>query len=972
MNELENKLGLTELTPIELVMAQPCALHLRQVPKVHQTYRMLTYVCQHDGMALQFASKKLITCELCEIAVSQNGLALEYVPDKLISLYGRSWHKKLCQMAVSSNGIALGSVPKEFVDAEMVEKAVLGKLDMTENEVCARSRFPIAFVPSEYLTKELMTKAVEKFPLCIKDIPSNRMTKALSVAAVKKNALALRFVPRKFVTEEMALTAIDQHAWAIRFVPEEFLTKEICDDCFKKDMSLMAYFPLKYITREMCLEVIAKDVFSVRKTFEEYLARKSGRLDVNYVYFEDFPESFRNDRKILNAIMAKERYGSLKLIWWNEEVERKKVEGSLWYNKRIEMMIPLHPKTLEYLKKKVIEPLEDPTDIKISAALDENTFTSLEESKLPIPKAVPTEHGLVVRGKSELTIHDLSKGDSAVNKIYYISDIHLEHQLSKVIDRIQDKPKEYQVAYITETIRKRVKEMVADVNESDMLLIGGDVAHSVELSSIFYHELYCQWHGGLIVSILGNHELWDGTGPKEWMNPDFKSRAVEDIVADYRTVLNRGRIVKTERDQALDELIERERYVKSILLENELYVQYKGKDPVVLSEEDIINATCDDLADLLAKCNFIVLGGIGFSGLNPMINAEQGLYRKAVVSLDEDQKRSERFRKVYEKVKACASEWRVVVMTHTPVYDWTTEDCVKNWIYVNGHTHKNVLRMSDDGVTVFSDNQVGYAPKKWHLNSFTIDRLWYDPFERYEDGIYEINSDQYMDFNRGRGIKSNGCAYDGKLYVLKRNKMYMFLLKSARSLCLMVGGQRKGLPDWGVQYYYDNMQRYAECVKKLIKPYQDVMLRISEEVKRFGGWGTVHGCIVDISFLTHIYVNPYDGKVSFYYAWDTMSRKPYQSVQKLLESEEPGLLEQFLAERQKNNLPLLGGDKADEIEEAEKAIIPEWVFGNEMYEPSRIMKAIQYVWEQNVIRIWNDEVLRTDALEDKKHMIEGT
>jgi len=41
----------------------------------------------------------------------------------------------------------------------------------------------------------------------------------------------------------------------------------------------------------------------------------------------------------------------------------------------------------------------------------------------------------------------------------------------------------------------------------------------------------------------------------------------------------------------------------------------------------------------------------------------------------------------------------------------------------------------------------------------------------------------------------------------------------------------------------------------------------------------------------------------------------------------------------------------------EGAIIPDWIYGTEMYNPSRIMRAVQYVWKQNVIRIWNDEVL---------------
>ena len=53
---------------------------------------------------------------------------------------------------------------------------------------------------------------------------------------------------------------------------------------------------------------------------------------------------------------------------------------------------------------------------------------------------------------------------------------------------------------------------------------------------------------------------------------------------------------------------------------------------------------------------------------------------------------------------------------------------------------------------------------------------------------------------------------------------------------------------------------------------------------------------------------------------------------------------------------------------AEIAIVPRWVLGTEMYAPSRIMKSVQYIWSQNVIRVWNEDVLcqkENDKIEKK-------
>ena len=49
--------------------------------------------------------------------------------------------------------------------------------------------------------------------------------------------------------------------------------------------------------------------------------------------------------------------------------------------------------------------------------------------------------------------------------------------------------------------------------------------------------------------------------------------------------------------------------------------------------------------------------------------------------------------------------------------------------------------------------------------------------------------------------------------------------------------------------------------------------------------------------------------------------------------------------------------KENETQNMESAKVPELVMGTEMYSPSRIMRSIQYIFDNNVIRIWKDEIL---------------
>ena len=109
-----------------------------------------------------------------------------------------------------------------------------------------------------------------------------------------------------------------------------------------------------------------------------------------------------------------------------------------------------------------------------------------------------------------------------------------------------------------------------------------------------------------------------------------------------------------------------------------------------------------------------------------------------------------------------------------------------------------------------------------------------------------------------------------------------------------------------------------------------------------------------------MYLNPFDGKVTPYYAEDTVSRLVYEDLPALLREKLPELYPKFIAADKKGSIPLLSQfavSKENETQNMESAKVPELVMGTEMYSPSRIMRSIQYIFDNNVIRIWKDEIL---------------
>lgn len=553
--------------------------------------------------------------------------------------------------------------------------------------------------------------------------------------------------------------------------------------------------------------------------------------------------------------------------------------------------------------------------------------------------------------------------DSASKSIYYITDLHLEFQLQDLIKRNRA---DYNA--ISAALDEKISEMIGNkAHFMDYLLIGGDVGHSKELVELFYQKLSKAW-SGRIISVLGNHELWDDHPEDSHISAlkGYTPRPLQEVVDDYaQRIHDFPRMTMLQNGLYAFGMNWQRHFFQSIYLngispEESKNWQYICLEDIYLKEEEILDKSEEGLRELLSKCPLIVLGGIGFSGLNPHYNAELGIYRSAITTLDEDEALSEQFRRVYDKINRCAGDRQVIVLTHMPVRDWCDEPYNPNWIYINGHTHHNKLIRKKDGTTVLADNQVGYAPQKWKLNKVTVNG-WYDPFQNLEDAAYKITLESYIEFCRGRGINITGCNHPGTILMLKRNSIYMFLLKTDCRLYVLNGGKPKRA-DHDEAYYYDNMERYVQIIKAGLTPYQNAMKAISKEIQHFGGYGEIHGCIVNIDDYNHISLNPIDGKITPYYAKDTSSQQVFPDLLSLLEKHAPELAIKFKEALQNNMLPIL--DKyAMQAKTESLAIIPEPIYeinNSSSYRVSRIMRSIQYVFENNVIRSWHDVVLNAD------------
>lgn len=842
------------------------------------------------------------------------------------------------------------------------------------------SNIPKAIQTEEMVLLALETEKPYAFPV-LSCAAAALKTEEICDKAVISNVLNFLYTPKKYRTAERCLRAVSrdtceftgEHA-ILSAVPEDVLKgslgNEICKAAVAANWESIRYVPKEYITAYMLMgaaeAIPAGDSLydvsyyfprkKLTKTLCVAIMKRAGKG------FASLPPRFKKDKDVIDAAISSYPDAVMELA--DEQLTEGRLHRALEQDDTL-----LHRLPDEILDRFGIEHPANETQAKDAASsLPEIRAVELELPEVPGTSLATTASALPV-------LYDLTAGDNIPNigKFFYITDLHLESQLGltgMTTDEIKGK------------VAQKVDEMLGGLSKEDMadgvLLVGGDVADSEEVAKIFFDAVFFHFHGPIIF-VLGNHELWDGCTYAN--GKSCQKRSIDEVVTAYK------QFNKTKFGFE----------AKMYCLENEVLVCYKnsmyqnsdefgvGRKTAgmprgglcVLTEEMLLNTSTDDLREFFDECSMIVLGGLGFCGLNPRYNADTGLFRDRV-SREEDVERSKRFRAVYDRVVSCADNKRVVVLTHTQTEDWTTDAPHPNWVYVNGHTHQNGLVKTEDGVTVLYDNQVGYKPKKWHLNQFSLEQ-YYDPFEAWADGIYRITPQQYMDFNAGRGIQMEYFRQQGDIYALKQKGIYMFMLQYGLGLYLLRGGQKLNVFH-GLEYYAANLEKYVEKIQMAFRPYRNALDKIAAEVKRFGGSGYVHGSIVDIDYYNHIYLDPFDGYLMPYFAFDVTGRREFRSVQELLESSPfPALgsdgtpmLSAYTKLLDAGGVSIL----APTVKEAALAVVPmEILDERNIYAPSRVMKSIQYLLDKGVVRVWNDAVLsmpdRSTLTEDETKLFKS-
>ncbi len=507
------------------------------------------------------------------------------------------------------------------------------------------------------------------------------------------------------------------------------------------------------------------------------------------------------------------------------------------------------------------------------------------------------------------------------HSIFYITDIHLDQKLKL---KFNESCNEYEIRRYIASIVDNFSQDYKDYEHYDSyFLIGGDVSSNLNIVRIFFEEMIKSFDPKKIIYVLGNHELW----------ATHHSRKVS-----YNLVVNEYHKLASDLD--------------IVLLENELLIVKDGRQ--VYSCKNVLAATDCEVVEEADKASLIVLGGIGFAPNNPDYNASKGQYGRTITDSEEERKLSSDFESFYLKLRSSISHMNVIVLSHMPLHDWSCTDFCARWYYVSGHNHQNFMEVNANH-SVYSDNQIGYADYPMHLKKFDLYRA-YDIFSFYEDGVYEISPQQYRDFYRNIGVTMRYNRSFG-IKMIKRVGYYMFFMINDCGQCyLLNGGSPNCVSITDLQYYYNEIPKYANKVNNLLTQFNEALNSISEDVISFGGSGRIHGCIVDIDFFNHLYLNPSDGSITPYYATDIVNKLVYPSVHALLKDQCPNLLTGYISQEKltinRDDHPILFDDK-----EGKPLVYTE----TDIYRNSRTILKFQYLTGNHIIRTWDPNLIDDDV-----------
>lgn len=316
------------------------------------------YLLSKDGMIIAFYDPSTLTHEECHVAVAQNGLAIEHVPQYLMTeeIAIKAMNQNglalqyieftnqtfaICDAAVRDNGMSLLYASPSFVDDEMRWNAVCSNPDAIRiiaipnrnHKICMKAVMSrgilLEFVPfnslNDYYECSMIavfndpvaiiklnvplqflkffhfhyTMAIIKIPHLIQHVSDIVLTQRLCDMAVRLVGYCLRWIPLRFHNDEMYNVAILRNPMTIVYIPPEKRSREICERVYMRDIDfIVMLYPNHPNTRDDWKRIMAQLIRFIPMEYRSLdICRKA--YEMNDSIANEIPTIHRNTLGII-------------------------------------------------------------------------------------------------------------------------------------------------------------------------------------------------------------------------------------------------------------------------------------------------------------------------------------------------------------------------------------------------------------------------------------------------------------------------------------------------------------------------------------------------------------------------------------------------------------------------------------------------------------------------------------------------
>ncbi|MBO5174952.1 MAG: hypothetical protein J6B84_07420 [Eubacterium sp.] len=288
---------------------------------------------------------------------------------------------------------------------------------------------------------------------------------------------------------------------------------------------------------------------------------------------------------------------------------------------------------------------------------------------------------------------------------------------------------------------------------------------------------------------------------------------------------------------------------------------------------------------------------------------------------------------------------------------------------------------------------------------------------KYADGIHKITIADYWTYLRNiddsyrNKIRPSFSYIDYIIMIKKKDYTMFFCVNTTGNICILNGAQ-KVKANYKPEYYFIELEHYISNVMSRFSKYWDTIYSLASNLKElkpdnevikniyykqylhnyakedslsfqeflkefentFKIEGTVRGCIIDIDYFNHIYINPVDGTILPYWATSKGKKFSYKNIIELVKHRRPEFylpLKNFIDSHQNSSLIMQSNNEATILIDRKYIDNIDFLKENKdnMYELSNYLKNLQYIYTNKMIRKWDDILFDEDNTQLKSNYI---